>query len=313
MKFGLAVTTSVSPAVTGPAQADYVGRVAQAAEQSGFDSVWVSDRTVYPADLPARHPDRFGPGRANPAGQNVLEAITTLSYLAGLVPTVRLGFSVLVLPFRDPVLNAKMITTLDVLSGGRVNFGLGVGWMPEEFRAMAASYSSRGRTADDHIRAFKALCSQTGPYPAEVEARMAGMVFFPPPVQQPHPPLWVGGNSRAAMRRAARFGDAWHSIRLSPAEVTAQGQVLGQLCADYGRRPDQVQLSLQAMLALGESKITPTGEREPLSGTPGQIRDDLKRYQAAGLDYLVLSVSAPSEQAALDDIEIFAGEVVGRL
>ncbi len=158
MKYGIAATTSVTPATTPQSQADYVRRMAQTAEDAGFDSVWISDRTVYPKDLAARYPDEFGLGKADPSAQNVLEAVTTLSYIAGATTRVKVGMSVLVLPFRHPVLNAKMLTTLDVLSGGRLIAGFGTGWMPEEFATMNADFDERGRVTDEHIRAFIALC-----------------------------------------------------------------------------------------------------------------------------------------------------------
>jgi alkanesulfonate monooxygenase SsuD/methylene tetrahydromethanopterin reductase-like flavin-dependent oxidoreductase (luciferase family) len=111
MKYGIAATTSVTPATTPQSQADYVRRMAQTAEDAGFDSVWISDRTVYPKDLAASYPDEFGLGKADPSAQNVLEAVTTLSYIAGATTRVKVGMSVLVLPFRHPVLNAKMRRT----------------------------------------------------------------------------------------------------------------------------------------------------------------------------------------------------------
>ena len=179
MKFGVAVTTSVTPAVTATAQAEYVRRMAGAIEDAGFDSVWVSDRTLFPADLPRRYPDRFGPGQASPDAQNVLESLATLSFVGGSTRRLRLGVSVLVLPFRNPLLNAKMITTLDVLSGGRVIYGVGVGWMPEEFASMGASYRKRGALTDEHIEIFKAACARDVPEFRGKHFSTSGMVFFP--------------------------------------------------------------------------------------------------------------------------------------
>jgi probable F420-dependent oxidoreductase len=309
MKFGLAVTTSVNPAATETAQADYVTRLAALAEATGFDSIWVSDRTVFPTDLAARYPDRFGPGRANPAGQNVLEALTTLSFLAGVVKSLHLGISVLVLPFRNPVLNAKMITTLDVLSGGRVIFGVGVGWMPEEFEAMGAAYADRGSVTDEQIELFKVLCQyEVAEYQGK-HYHFSGLTFFPKPLQQPHPPIWVGGNSQAALRRAARLGDGWHGIRLTPEEVAQKRQTLQQLCRQYGRPPEAVSVTLRATLALDEATYAPNGDRVLLTGTPKQIEDDLRRYEEAGLAYLVLSVTGTDTKTTIDAIQRFTDEV----
>lgn len=313
MKFGVAVTTSVCPAFTPEAQADYVRRVAQAVEEAGFDSIWASDRTVFPRDLAARYPDTFGPGRGNPDAQNVLEALTTLSYVAGATTRARLGISVLVLPFRNPVLNAKMVTTLDVLSGGRVIFGVGVGWMPEEFQAMGASHHERGALTNEHIEMFKALCAQDVADYQGKHFQISGMTFFPRPAQKPHPPIWVGGNTQAALRRAARLGDAWHGIRLAPAELEERRRELRLMCEQGGRSPGSVGVTLRATLQLGAPQRAQSGERTPLTGTATEVADDIRRYEEAGLEYLVLSVAARDTHATVASVQRFAEEVIPRV
>jgi len=306
MKFGVAVTTSVTPAVTAGAQAEYVRRMTDAVEDAGFDSVWVSDRTLFPADLARRYPDRFGPGKASPEAQNVLESLATLSFVGGATRRLRLGVSVLVLPFRNPLLNAKMITTLDVLSRGRVIYGVGVGWMPEEFASMGAPYRKRGAHTDEHIEVFKAACAEEVPEYRGKHFRTSGMVFFPRPAQRPHPPIWVGGNSRYALRRSVRLGDAWHGIRLSPREVRKSRRDLARICRAEGRDPRTVGVTLRHTLVWGEARFDGNGERLHLTGTLKQIRDDIGRYREAGLDYLVLSVDAPSTRETLDAVRRFA-------
>ena len=293
MKYGIAATTSVTPATTPQSQADYVRRMAQTAEDAGFDSVWISDRTVYPKDLAARYSDQFGPGKADPSAQNVLEAVTTLSYIAGATTRVKVGMSVLVLPFRHPVLNAKMLTTLDVLSGGRLIAGFGTGWMPEEFATMNADFDERGRVTDEHIRAFKALC-QGEEYDGSITST-AGMTFFPRPLQTPYPPIWIGGNSKAAMRRAARHGDAWHGIGQTPSEVASTRKAIEALCEVEDRPASEVAITLRSTLVLGREMLDEAGQRKPLSGNPQHIRDDLDQYQDVGLDYLVLSIDQSTE------------------
>ncbi len=310
MKFGVAATTSVTPAVTAGAQADYVLRMTEAIEGAGFDSVWVSDRTLFPADLVRRYPGQFGPGKASPEAQNVLESLATLSFVGGSTRRLRLGVSVLVLPFRNPLLNAKMITTLDVLSGGRVIYGVGVGWMPEEFASMGAPYRKRGALTDEHIEIFKAACAQEVPEYRGEHFRTSGMVFFPRPVQQPHPPIWVGGNSRFALRRSVRLGDAWHGIRLSPRQVGTARQDLDRICRAEGRDPRTVGVTLRHTLVLGDARYDGNGERLHLTGTAAQVRDDVRRYREAGLDYLVLSVDAPSTRETLDAVRRFADEIL---
>ncbi len=313
MRFGVAVTTSVNPAVTPVAQADYVRRMARTIDEAGFDSMWVSDRTVFPADLPARYPDMLGPGKADPEAQNVLEALSTLSFVGGLTKKARLGVSVLVLPFRNPILNAKMITTLDVLSGGRVILGIGVGWMPEEFASIGASYEHRCALTDEHIEVFKALCVEDVAEYQGKHLQTSGMVFFPKPVQRPHPPIWVGGNSRLAIRRTARLGDAWHGIRLSPEEVQQGRERLSSLCEIYGRDPKRVEVTLRATMVLDQAQRTENGDRALLTGNTSDIRDDIRRYEDASLDYLVLSVAASNTDSTIAAVRRFADDVLARV
>ncbi len=310
MKFGIAVTTSVTPAVTGESQAEYVRVIAEVVEESGYDSVWVSDRTLFPSDLAERYPDQFGPGKANPEAQNVLEAMTTLSYVAGATKKVRLGMSVLVLPFRNPLLNAKMVTTLDVLSGGRVTFGIGAGWMPEEFASMGASFDDRGAVTDEHIEIFRACCSSDVPEYKGNHFQTSGMVFFPRPIQQPHPPIWVGGNANASLRRAAKYGNAWHGIRQTPESIGSVKAKLAEYCEQFGRSSDDVAITLRQTMQIGEAQKDEYGNRVVLTGSISEIADDCQQFAEAGVGHILLSIAAPSLESTEDAIRLFASEVL---
>ena len=151
MKFGMALTTAATPVYKESEQRDLMVEALKVSESKGYESVWVSDRTLYPSDISQRYPQQFGPGKSNPDAQNVLESLTTLSFIAGKTQTIRLGTSVLVLPFRNPLLNTKMISTLDVLSEGRLILGIGSGWMKEEFDSMDASYLNKESVTDEHL------------------------------------------------------------------------------------------------------------------------------------------------------------------
>ena len=206
MKFGVGLKTARTRGLSPQAQVDDLKRLALAAEELGFDSVWVPDRTVFPPDIAARYPDGgYGPKGSIPDSQLVLEPHTVLSFLAGATSKIGLGFSVLVLPFRNPVVNAKRVTTLDVLSNGRVLFGVGVGWMPEEFEGVDASFPDRGALTDEHIELFKALCTEDSVEYRGEHFQITGQVLYPKPQQQPHPPIWVGGSTRAAVRRTGTY------------------------------------------------------------------------------------------------------------
>ena len=309
MRFGVSITFSLGLGASTAEQGAYARQLAQVVEDSGFDSIWVADRTVYPHELAERYPDKWGPGRDDIRGQDVLEPVTTLGFIAGSTRTVRLGFAVMVLPFRHPVLNAKMVTTLDVLSGGRVMFGVGVGWMPEEFEAMGAEFNTRGRVTDEHLEMFKALCTEeVAAYSGEY-VQISDSTFFPKPLQEPHPPIWVGGSSPAALRRTARLGDGWLPTRLSPTEFETGLQRLRRLRAEGGRSADSVVAGLSLPLHLDAPRKTDQGERQPFSGAPSEIIGDLRRYRDAGLEYLVVIVASADRDYTIESIKRFAGEI----
>jgi probable F420-dependent oxidoreductase len=229
-----------------------------------------------------------------------------MSFVAGSTKTLKLGFSILILPLRHPVLNAKMISTLDVLSGGRVIFGAGIGWMPEEFEGMEAEFHTRGRVTDEHIEMFKTLCGEDGAKYRGSHFQISGKTFFPKPVQKPYPPVWIAGNSKAAMRRSVRLGDGWFPISMRVEEFQEARQTLREVCEERGRDPDSVTTAMSLSLRMGRSVSSPDGNRQPLSGAMFQISDDVRRYEEAGLDHLVFSVAVPNREIALDSIKRFA-------
>ena len=310
MKIGVSATFAVALGADPGKEGEYLQQIARVLEDSGYDSIWLADRTVYPVDLMALYPDRWGPGQADPQGQNVIEPLTSMSFVAGCTKTLKLGFSVLILPLRHPVMNAKMISTLDVLSGGRVIFGAGIGWMPEEFEGMSADFHTRGRVTDEHIEMFKTLCGEDGATYQGEHFQVSGKTFYPKPIQKPHPPIWIAGNSRAAIRRAVRHGDGWFPIGLRVEELLEGKETLREICERDGRDPDSVTLALSLSLRMGRSVSSPDGNRQPLSGAMLQISDDVRRYEDSGLDHLVFSVSIADPNIALDSIKRFADEII---
>lgn len=189
------------------------------AEQWGYDSVWVTDHVVGVRAMSGVY------------GSYWLEALTGLTWMAARTSTIRLGTGILVVPHRDPVLTAKMISTLDVLSGGRVDFGVGAGWSRVEFRSLGVeeSYPVRGRVTDEALEVM-CRCWAGGEIAYSGEYfDFRHIEFTPTPVQRPRVPIWVGGDSAAALRRAARFADVWHPHDITPARLRQRGAELDQL------------------------------------------------------------------------------------
>src|SRR6266852_8984791 len=204
--------------------------LAREGERLGLHSAMIADHIVLPVESQSTYPYTLD-GR-HPSVGDALETFSILGVVAGATQRLRLVTSVLVLPYRNPVLTAKMVASLDVLSGGRVTLGVGAGWLKEEFEALGSpAFEARGAVTDEWIAIFKQLwtCSPasfTGQFYSYADIRTE-----PFPLQKPHPPIWVGGHSKAALRRTARHGDGWHpvgAIAASPPEMRAHLDTLKQ-------------------------------------------------------------------------------------
>jgi probable F420-dependent oxidoreductase len=272
-----------------------IRQVATAAEEAGYDSVWVTDHIL----VPEEHAATFG---------QVIEVLVTLGYLAAVTGRVSLGTSILVLPQRDPILVAKQAAAVDQLSGGRLILGVGAGWMAGEFDNLGVDFRRRGRMMDEWIRLMRALWTEPEPAFEGEWFHFAGAVFEPKPLQAGGPPLWIGGNSDAAMRRAATLGDGWHPGGLDPAALAAEGARLSQMAGNRS-----VALTLRLVVALnGESKrqVTARGGRLRLGGSASEIGDTLHEYAAAGLEHLVCYFEHQTAAELVEQVERFAANVM---
>ena len=294
----------ILPNVGPMARIDVLTRIAREVEIMEYRGIFLSDHVAIPVELRSAYPYRSD-GRF-PLGPDdlIMEPITTLSYLAAVTDSVHLGFSVLVLPYRHPVLNAKMLATLDVLCGGRLIIGAGVGWMAEEFAALDADFDTRGTVTNDHIQVMRALWTSENQSVEGANSDAAGVAISPPPVQKPHPPIWTGGISPPALRRAANLGDGWHGVRQSPSDVA---RVLAEICelrVQCGLSMDGYEITLRAGLDITDQPFHGDG-RTPLRGSPSQISADLLDYAEAGLTYLALEPRAESLEQFLRQLERF--------
>ena len=296
---------AILPNVGPMARIDVLTRIAREVETLGYRGIFLSDHVALPVDLRSAYPYRSDGRFPLRADDLILEPITTLSYLAAVTDSVHLGFSVLVLPYRHPVLNAKMLATLDVVSGGRLIVGAGVGWMAEEFAALDADFDARGTVTDNHIRAMRALWTSDNQSIEGANSDAAGVVISPRPMQKPHPPIWTGGISAPALRRAANLGDGWHGVRQSPGDVARVFAEICELRAQYGLSMDGYEISLRAGLDITDVPFDGEG-RTPLRGSPDQISADLSDYADAGLTYLVLEPRAESPEQFLRQLERFS-------
>ena len=288
--------------------------LAQRAESLGFDSVWVSDHIILP-----RKADSFYPYAADGVAtfrpdEDYYDPLATLNFLAGCTQKIRLGTHVLILPYRNPVLTAKMLSTLDVLSGGRVILGAGVGWMEEEFQALGLdTYAQRGAVTDEYIQLFKELWTKDNPEFHGEHYQLSESGFQPKPVQKPHPPIWIGGHTNPAIRRAAKYGDGWMPIGLRPPAILEPEELaekiarLRRLTVRAGRPEDAVSLCFSTGVTFDNS---PGATRRMMSGRAEQIAADLRQYQDLGVRNFILGFPGDSVAALDEAMEQFSKQVM---
>ncbi len=279
------------------------------AERLGVHSGWVSDHIAWPAAIEPNYP--YSEDGAFPAPNDMawLEPIGTLLYAAGVTSTMKLGQTVLILGYRPPVQTAKLLATLDVLSEGRAIIGAGVGWMREEFEVLGMPYDNRGARANEQLEIFEELFTQADPiYDGEYYSFPA--IKFEPKPLQGHIPIWIGGASEPAFRRAARFGDCFHAAFEPLATVEAEWARVQELTTDFGRAPDALQLSARLFL-------DPASSMKPevsIAGNSDQMLDQLAAWHAIGVDHVLLDISAPGGPAGrLEALDRFMNDVAGRL
>jgi probable F420-dependent oxidoreductase len=272
--------------------------LAQAAEELGFASVWTCEHIVVPPEMF----DPFG---------NTLDSLTTLSYVAAATERLRLGTSVLILPLHEPVLLAKQAATVHTLCGGRLQLGVGVGWIAEEFALLSADFEGRGDVADEYLAVLRHLLAKD-PAMAEVVPRGLLGVQFAPSVESPLPIL-VGGHAPSALRRAARMGDGWHGVWLEPEEVPRHVE------ATRGRsRRAGFSISLRVDFRIRGSDGG-DGDGLGLIGDPREIVSKALRYRDAGVDELVIDFmdrdhgGVPTLEVILEHLRLFRAQVLPEL
>ena len=267
--------------------------LAVGAEELGFDSVWASEHVFNVSYVY----DRIG-------DKPYYEPLTVLTYVAAVTSTIGLGTSVLVLPYHNPIRLAKVAATLDVLSGGRVMLGVGVGVIEEELEAMGSPFAERGAISDEMIAVMKELWTEDDPSFLGKYHSFSGMKFTPKPVQKPHIPIIIGGTSKAAIRRAARSGTVWHPTGLSPQTLAEGMDYLKEQAVKAGRDPSEISVSISA--AIGN---THNHNRYSLGEDPEEILERSQKYQEMGLERLVVSPNT-RDQTQLRPIMEMLAEVV---
>lgn len=311
MEYGFNVPTG------GPlATPESIAALARRGEELGFALIGVSDHIVMPKTIRSLYPYNES-GEMGGSGE-FLDQLSLMSFLAAHTSTARLLTSVMVLPHRSPVLAAKMLASIDVLSQGRLVVGAGVGWMKEEFEAIGAPpYEERGAVGEEYIRAFKELWTSDDPSFEGRYVRFSDLTFSPKPIQKPHPPIWIGGESPPALRRVARLGDAWYPIGTNPRyPVGTPEQLLESLARirryakDVGRDPSEIDVAYSAAwFDDPAANMRPTGEQPYFTGPPEQVAADIRAFEQMGVRHLMVGFQRPTLPETTERMERFMAEV----
>ncbi len=266
---------------------EYLAAVAREAEARGVHGIWVGEHVVTFEQYASSYPYAESGKIPMPPGTGLLEPFTTLAFLAAVTTTVRLGTAMCLLPQRNPVYSAKEVATVDWLSGGRVDLGVGVGWLREEFEALEVPWERRGARTDEYLEVLHALwCDDPSSFSGSYYT-LPPCNLHPKPVQDPHPPIHIGGESDAALRRTARAGQGWHTFNRAPADVPDALARLEAVLAEEGRSREEITVTVCPYFQPLDAAIT-------------------EQYAEAGADVVsafLFAMSADDVPAAFDALD----------
>jgi len=281
---------------------------ARIAEELGFDALWFGDHVMFPTHTASPFPVVDKPdGTDIRSDEPVFDPLAVMGWLGGRTQRIRLALSVLVIPYRNPVVTAKFFSSLDVLTQGRIIIGAGVGVMEEEFDALAVPYATRGAVTDDYLRLMRELWTSDNPsFESEHYQLKPGMAFLPKPVRGTIP-IWIGGNTKFALRRAARLGDGWLAVYLNHDEIRDKWAQLRDLAVAEGRDPAEVTLAHQMRFLINDEHYPAA---PPGVGPVNKVVDDIARMAELGVQHLELAMPpGPTTEAILEQMHRFTEEV----
>jgi probable F420-dependent oxidoreductase len=292
MRFGFAL-----PQIGSLAGAEALVTVAKRAEQLGFDSLWVLDRILWPVNPRAPYP--IGDGSLPVQYKTVLDPVETLTFAAAHTSRIALATGVLNIPWYNPVLLARRLTTLDILSGGRLRAGFGIGWSPDEYEAAGATWNDRGKRADEAIEILKKIWTTD---PVEYQGkhyRIAKSFIGPKPVQKPHPPIYLAAFTPSAMKRVAAQADAWLPVGIPLSELGAIFDGIKNMARDAGRDPSALELIVTAGVELHKTPIEK--DRVEFTGSLEQIGEDFAKARKLGAaEIAIYAQFLPEGESAKD-------------
>ena len=312
MQYGFYLPNHGPTAQPGP-----LAEIARRGDALGFQYMVVGDHILVPRNIESPYPYTVS-GDFPPAGSGeYFEQLTLLTFLAGITSNIRLVPSVMIVPYRNPLLAAKILATLDVLSQGRLTLGVGVGWMEEEFVALdAPPFAERGAVTNEYLLAFKELWTSDNPTFDGKYYQFSDIAFLPKPVQKPHPPIWVGGQSRPAIRRAAELGNGWHPVGaipaapLEPEELDQNMVTLRRFAERAGRDPGEIDVAMKAPLY--DPALSSRESRRRFSGDPEQVAHDVQTYADTGVSQIIFDIRSADLSETTERMAWFTEEIIAR-
>src|SRR5262245_30299430 len=281
MRLGFAL-----PQVGSIAGPDSISKVSRRAEELGYSSLWVLDRLLYP--LNPRVPYPVGDGSLPELYKRVLDPVQTLTFAAARTNKIGIGTSILNLPWYNPVLLARTLASLDVLSGGRLKVGLGIGWSPDEYDAAGTDWATRGKRADEYVSAIKKIWT-TDPVEVKVsDFALTKSIIALKPIQKPHPPIYMAAYTPNAMSRTAREANGWFPVGVPLSAVGQMFEGIKEMAKSAGRDPKTLELLVRANVEFTTS--TGAGGRADFTGTSEQIAGDIAAAKKLGANELVIDV-----------------------
>jgi len=267
------------------AEPEALRTIAQTTEECGFHSLWAPEHVVLFDQYSARYPYAEDGRLPMPTTIDFLDPFTALTFAAAHTKTIRLGTGICLLPERNPLITAKEVASVDKLSGGRFDFGVGIGWLKEEFTALGIPWERRAERTREYLAAMKLLWTQEEPQFKGEFCDFPQVRMYPKPVQKPHPPILIGGESVPALRRAGEVGDGWFGVNVTIEEARRKIERIKEYARAIGREPDKLRFFIS-----------------PGLGVPIEL-DSLKRYRDAGVDQVIIGAVATRPESVKRDIE----------
>ncbi len=290
-----------------------IAKIAQRAEQAGFYEAVLGDHIIFPNQIRSSYPYAESGIHHGSIEGETLECLSLLTFIAAKTSVIRIVTGIMIVPNRNPIVAAKQLASIDVLSEGRLSVGVGVGWMREEFKNLGLpSFEERGKVTDEYIRAYIELWTKDDPKFNGNYCSFSDIRFLPKPIQKPYPPIWVGGESDAALRRVAKIGNCWHPIGLNrnfplvtSNQLANRIDKLNTLTLKADRNPADIEIAYRVPHFELRNKNSPN----PFIGTQEQVLSDIRDFEDIGVSHLILDFRSYNLDETLVLIEEFGNKI----